>query len=567
MENSITQNPIRVNQVGFTKNGPKRFVLTDNQSGEDTFSVYHFYECDKAPREVYTGKMTLADAEKGLWTGDFSQVSVEGDYYITAGGHKSRYFLIYDKAYEHVARVLLSYFTYQRCGSDLGWAGKCHTDDGIIHETGEHVDLSGGYHQSGDLRKSPAGVSIGVLGMLRYAMKDKSAWGKTLVADEAQWACDYYTKTIQQNGAMYNTLSAPFGWVPRTFYQSAAPASAQWCVTSILTLGAMYFREKNAALSAKYMEAALRSWNYMTGDTRSSEVYKHPDVCPRGMESDKSYYMCQKGNTVDMAYMAVVAADLYAATKDEAYLAYVRAGADKILSLMGQGDLAMCVFLNEGDTHLAFMMTGYAHAHGGFEALICAAELLGDQKYFEATKAVAKAICRLAKANPWQVTRTVYSDVELDMVFGHPAPGRHLPSVREGLQEIQTIGKMAKNGLETNCYYDAKLAPRHYSATGNATKGVFLMRAAKLLGEQEFASVGQSQADIALGENLYDVCLVNGIGYNHFGHKPYGQFFPPVPYIPGAVNVSLANLAHTEYSEYDMPCVGALMYLLSECME
>ena len=93
------------------------------------------------------------------------------------------------------------------------------------------------------------------------------------------------------------------------------------------------------------------------------------------------------------------------------------------------------------------------------------------------------------------------------------------------------------------------------------------MRAAKLLGEQEFASVGQSQADIALGENLYDVCLVNGIGYNHFGHKPYGQFFPPVPYIPGAVNVSLANLAHTEYSEYDMPCVGALMYLLSECME
>ena len=68
MENSITQNPIRVNQVGFTKNGPKRFVLTDNQSGEDTFSVYHFYECDKAPREVYTGKMTLADAEKGLIT-------------------------------------------------------------------------------------------------------------------------------------------------------------------------------------------------------------------------------------------------------------------------------------------------------------------------------------------------------------------------------------------------------------------------------------------------------------------------------------------------------------------
>lgn len=567
MLNSITQNPIRVNQVGFTKNGPKRFVLTDNQSGEDTFSVYHFYECDKAPREVYTGKMNLEDAETGLWTGDFTEVNVEGDYYILAGGHRSRYFLIYDKAYEHISRILLSYFTYQRCGSDLGWAGKCHTDDGIIKETGEHVDLAGGYHQSGDLRKSPAGVSIGVLGMLRYAMKDRSAWGKTLFTDEVRWACDYYTKTIQQNGAMYNTMSAPFGWVPRTFYQSAAPSSAQWCTTSILTLGAMFFREKDKALSNKYMEAALRSWQYMIGEERSNEVYKHPDVCPRGYENDNSYFMCQKGNTADMAYMATVAADLYAATKDAKYLDYVRAGADKIISLMGEDDAAMCVLLNDDDEHLTFMITGYAHANGGFLALCSAAELLGDQKYFEAIQAVAKAICRTAKTNPWHITRSVYSEKDLDLVFGHPAPGRHLPSIRERLLDIQPVGTVVKNGKDIKCFFDAKLADRHFAPTENASKGVFLMRAAKLLGEQDFASVAQSQADVILGANLYDACLVNGVGHNHLGHTPYGQFFPPVPYIPGAINVTLANISHAQYSEYDMPCVGMFMYLLSECLE
>lgn len=566
MQNLITQNPIRINHVGFAAKGCKRFVLTDNQTGEDTFRVYHFYECDKAPREVFSGNMTLEDEENGLWTGDFSAVTTEGDYFIQAGGHTSRYFLIYDKAYEHVSRILLSYFTYQRCGSDLGWAGKCHTDDGIIKETGEHVDLAGGYHQSGDLRKSPAGVSIGVLGMLRYAMKDQSAWGKTLLPDEVQWACDYYTKNIQSNGAMYNTLSFPFGWGPRVFYQSAAPSSAQWCTTSILALGAIFFRDKNEALSHKYLEAALRSWHYMTGTERSSEVYKHPDVCPRGMEADNSYYMCQKGNVADMAYMAVVAADLYAATGEKSYLDYVRKGADQLISLMGEGDAAMCVLLNEDDEHLAFMMTAYAHANGGFLALCSAAELLGDQKYFDAIRAVAKAICRIAKTNPWHITRAIYSEKDLDLVLGHQAPGRYLPSIREKLAEIRPVGTVTKNGRQVNCYYDAKLADRNFAPTQNAAKAVFLMRAAKLLGDQDFASVAQSQADVILGANLHDASLVNGVGHNHLGHKPYGQFFPPVPYIPGAINVVLTNLSHTECSEYDMPCVGMFMYLLSECM-
>lgn len=567
MQNSVSQNPIRINHVGFMSTSNKRFVLTDNMTGEDTFSVYHFYECDKAAREVYTGKMVLEDKEKGLWSGDFSDVTVEGDYYVTAGGHTSRYFLIYDKAYEHVNRILLSYFTYQRCGSELGWAGKCHTDDGIIKETGEHVDLCGGYHQSGDLRKSPAGVSIGVLGMLRYAIKDKSEWGKTLVADEVKWACDYYTKNIQQNGAMYNTLSAPFGWVPRHFYKSAAPASAQWCTTSILTLGSIFFKKRNPELSEKYLEAALRSWQYMIGEERSGEVYKHPDVTPRGMEGDTSYYMCQKGNTVDMAYMAVVAADLFSATDDVKYLDYVRKGADKVLSLMGKDDNAMCVLLNDDDEHLAFMISAYAFSNGGFMSLCCAAELLGDQKYFDAIDSAAKGICKIAKTNPWQVRRSIYSEKDLDIVFGHPAPGRYLPTLRETLLDVQQVGAVTKNGKEIKYFYDAGLPDRHFSPLAGADAGVFLMRASKLLGNKEFSSVAQSQIDITFGANLHDASYVNGVGHNQIGHKPYGQFFPPVPYIPGAINVGFSSLSHTECSEYDMPAVGMVMYLLAECLK
>ena len=205
------QNAIRINHRGFLKESQKRFVLVENQTGNDDFSV--FLIDDVREIKVFEDKMT-AVLEDGItyYVGDFSTVTKNGDYFILAGGYKSRQFVICDGVYDICQRIMLEYFKYQRCGHPLGWNGACHLDDGYIKETGERVDLSGGYHQSCDLRKSPGGVSIGVLAMLRFAMKDETEWGKILVADEVRWALEYFIKTIQENGAMYNTLNAPFGW-------------------------------------------------------------------------------------------------------------------------------------------------------------------------------------------------------------------------------------------------------------------------------------------------------------------------------------------------------------------
>jgi len=564
MINSQTQNPIRLNHVGFMAEAPKRFVLTDNKTGDNSFTVHWLYECDKQPREVYHGKLICEDKENGLWSGDFSQVTQQGDFFITAGGYTSRFFLIYDNAYNQLSRILLSYFTYQRCGSELGWAGKCHLDDGFIKETGEKVDLSGGYHQSGDLRKSPGGVSIGVLGMLRYAMKDKSPWGKTLFADEVKWACDYYVRTIQKNGAMYNTLNFPFGWGGRTFYKSAAPSSAQWCVTSILTLGSVYFKNTDKERSEKYLSTALRSWDYMNGTERSYEQYDHPDVTPRGMDQPSFYSLCKRDNSADMAYMAVVAADLYNATGDKKYLDCVKQGADKLISLMGDGDVAMCVLTDDGEEHLAFMYNNYSHSHGGFMALCAACELLEDNTiYIEALKKVTSAICKLSSDNPWHIYRAAFSDADLDMRIGLPAPGRYIPSRRETLGKTRYIGSVYNNGKEIKCHCGTN-APERVSPNMSSTAGVFLMRAAKILGDKKAASFAQSQIDAVLGCNMFDASHVNGVGQNQVSHKPYGQFFPPVPHIPGAINIGFNSIRYDEYSEYDMPCVGMFMFLLSE---
>ncbi|MBQ9121695.1 MAG: glycoside hydrolase family 9 protein, partial [Clostridia bacterium] len=324
------QNAIRVNHRGFLTNSQKRFILTENSAGSDEFSVFLIDNVREI--KVFEGKMTPTHEDGSTYyVGDFSAVTQNGDYFIAAGGVKSRQFVIYDGAYDICQRTMLSYFTYQRCGHPLGWNGTCHTEDGYVKETGETVDLRGGYHQSCDLRKSPGGVSIGVLGMLRFALKDASEWGKILVRDEARWALEYYVKTIQENGAMYNTLNDPLGWEGRIFYQSPAPSSAQWNTTSILALGYSYFKDEDAAFAQKCLDQALCSYDYMTGSARSKELYRHPDPYQRGMDPDFFYEQCRKGATADLAYQITASADLYRATKEPRFLERIRQSVPPVL--------------------------------------------------------------------------------------------------------------------------------------------------------------------------------------------------------------------------------------------
>ena len=81
----------------------------------------------------------------------------------------------------------------------------------------------------------------------------------------------------------------------------------------------------------------------------------------------------------------------------------------------------------------------------------------------------------------------------------------------------------------------------------------------------EYLEYAQSIADALLGANILDSSHIHGVGFNHCQHKSYGQFFPSTPFIPGAVGVEYSSLdPHSSSSEFDMPCVGLSMYLLSE---
>ena len=539
------QNAIRVNHRGFLKKSQKRFILTENKTGSDDFSVFLIDNVKEI--KVLDGKM-LPFHENGqtFYEGDFSSIIEDGDYFIVAGGFKSRQFVIYDGAYDICNRTMLEYFTYQRCGHPLGWNGACHTDDGYIKETGERVDLSGGYHQSCDLRKSPGGVSIGVLGMLRFALKDKSGWGTILVADEVRWALEYFIKTIQENGVMYNTLNAPFGWNGREFYKSGAPSSAQWNTTSILALGYVYFKDKDEVLAKKCLEKSLLSYDYMMSDRRPLEIYKHPDKYPMGMDPDVFYEQCRPGSTSDLAYQITASADLFRATGQKKYLEIIKNCLPSVQNSLKNG----FVLIRQDDKEKTVSAScSYCWLMSGLLSLCDAYELLKDFNGLRETLIVAlDKVCEFADKSVWRTIEKLYSSADLSVVDGH----------------LNMTRKDSMQGLIAyeDFYYshDEILEPSYACYIG-----IFLARGSKLLSNSKYMCYAQSIVDNLLGANILDSSHIRSIGYNHPQHHAFGQFFPSTPFIPGAVGIGYTTIDVYKHSaEYDMPCVGISMYLLSE---
>jgi len=538
------QNAIKVNHRGFLCNSKKRFILTENKNGSLDFSVYLIHDVKHIC--VYRGQMVeYKENRQAIYEGDFSSVCDNGDYFIEAGGYISRHFVIYDGAYDICQRTMLQYFTYQRCGHPLGWAGKCHLDDGYIKETGEHIDLSGGYHQSSDLRKSPGGVSIGVNGMLRFALSDKSQWGAILVKDEVRWALDYYLKTIQNNGVMYNTLNDPFGWEGRVFYKSGAPSSSQWNVTSILVMGYMYFKDTDFDYAKKCLDTALRSYNYLMSEERSSEVYKHPDKYQMGMDPDFFFEQCRKNSTSDLCYQISASSDLYKATGENKYLEHIKKCLPLVLDKLYEFSL-----LRTDDTEKSVMAScSYCWLMGGLLSLCDAYELLGD--YCDIKNSLLNALnglCDYMDKSIWKYAEKVYLNKDLDVIDGHENKTR-----RQYMRNLNKFG---------NCYYNDD---EIFEPSIALYFGLFLVRCGKLLNDNKYIEYAQVIVDNLLGVNELDSSHIYAIGFNHARQQAYGQFFPSTPNIPGAIGVGYGTLdVYTSGSEYDMPCVGLAMYLISE---
>ena len=344
---------------------------------------------------------------------------------------------------------------------------------------------------------------------------------------------------------MYNTLNDPFGWEGRVFYKSGAPSSAQWNVTSILAMGYLYFKDSDFDYAKKCLDTALLSYNYLMSDNRPNEVYKHPDKYSMGMDPDFFFEQCRKNSTSDLCYQITASCDLYRATNDEKYLERIKYCLPLVL-----GKLDGFSLLRVDDDEKSVMAScSYCWLMGGLLSLCDAYEILEDT--FALKSKITEALdglCEYMDKSIWKYAEKVYLDKDLDVIDGHENKTR-----RQYMRNLNKYGK---------CYYNDD---EIFEPSIALYFGLFLAKSGKLLKNEKYISYAQFIVDNLLGANELDSSHIYAIGFNHARQHAYGQFFPSTPFIPGAIGVGYGTLdVYTSGSEYDMPCVGLAMYLISE---
>ena len=169
-QNNASEN-IRLNQIGFYPEGPKKAVVVDSNAEE--FSVLTAEE----GKEVFSGK--LGEAKKWphsneyVKQADFSSFQKSGNYILKVHGVDESYaFEIAEKVHAEPAKASIKAFYFQRASTDLPaeYAGKWAREAG-------HSDAEVKIHNSAATEKRPAGSTISSPG----GWYDAGDYGKYIV--------------------------------------------------------------------------------------------------------------------------------------------------------------------------------------------------------------------------------------------------------------------------------------------------------------------------------------------------------------------------------------------------
>lgn len=291
--------PVRVNTVGFRPQATKIATLLPKA---EQFRVVRADD----------GKVVLAglpsatvrsepgDTNEELKLADFSALREPGRYRLLIPGlGDSPEFGIADDAWVGAYRSVARGFYLWRCGVEVSadWDGQsylqrpCHLEDGSMEfaggKPGEHRDGTGGWHDAGDYNKYVVNAAFS-MGMMFRAWEHfrpavervslglpESGRGMPCLLAELKFETLWLFKMQREDGAVFHKLSAKdFNFwgaadqdrSPRFFSPVGSSATAGFA--AVMALGARHFREFDAALADRCLDAARRAQAWLAA---------HPD--------------------------------------------------------------------------------------------------------------------------------------------------------------------------------------------------------------------------------------------------------------------------------------------------
>ncbi len=221
----LSKDVIRINQLGYLPDAPKVAVFLSDEKVE--IEEFFIYNCitDKL---VFKGKPNIFKSNDwGKVTAcrlDFSELSVEGGYYIMAGNIKSVCFRINSDVYRGSADYILRYMRQQRCGFNPFFKDSCHVHDGIIvdhpQKSGKYINVKGGWHDASDYLQYVT-TSANATYQMMFAYQNfpwvfsdffqsnglKGKNGVPDIVDEIRWGLEWLLKMNPSKNEMYNQIA------------------------------------------------------------------------------------------------------------------------------------------------------------------------------------------------------------------------------------------------------------------------------------------------------------------------------------------------------------------------
>lgn len=346
---------IRINQLGYLPDAPKVAVFCALEKVE----LNDFVVTDGDGRKILQRPAIVAKPFgpcAANYRLDFSSIRTPGDYHISAGGITSPVVRVRANAYAGAADTLLYYMREQRSGYNPLFKMVVHTRDGIVVDdstrAGKFVPVTGGWADASDYLQyvmTSANATFVMLMAYRdhpFAFADHfdarglpESNGISDVLDEARHGLAWLVRMFPFDSEMYNQLgddrdhtywdtppndSADYGWgkgkerpvypctgKPQGLFRyknrSDGLASTAGKYASTFALGAAIYRKSDPTFAAKLHQRARAA--YAIGK-------RFPGVC-QGAPGRAPYYY-EEDNWADD--MELAAAELYALTRDRAYL-------------------------------------------------------------------------------------------------------------------------------------------------------------------------------------------------------------------------------------------------------
>ena len=324
---------IMINQVGYAQGLPKHVavqgkepLIVKNKDGEIVQAVENIDPWFDPASGDSVALVDLGDLPEGSYT--LSQ------------GEEERKILVSREPFRALTNALVKGMYYQRCGIELEekYAGvykhpACHTGIQRLYSDPEViVDAHGGWHDAGDYGKyvGPGAVAAAHMLYAWYLYPDafrdelnipESGNGVPDILNECRYELEWMMRMQRADGALYHKLTKKSFCsfrMPEDDLEQEYLMPPSHCATAAYAacaaLASRIYKSYDEAFASSLSDTAEKAWQWLQD---------HPEFVPWYNPEDVRTGEYGDENGLDEMYWA--AAELYAATGEEAYLTALKA--------------------------------------------------------------------------------------------------------------------------------------------------------------------------------------------------------------------------------------------------